>query len=71
MPLAGDDRAIKFDGAVLRRRSRRTSELGYELYAQLHVGDRRASTRNWLQLLDVYGSVTVVQPSRWRPPWAR
>ena len=52
-------RAIKFDAAVLRRRCAEDPQLGYELmrsFASVIV-ERLHATR--LQLLDVYGSVTV------------
>ena len=42
----GTTRAIKFDAAALRRRSAEDAAAGVRAYAQLHVGDRRASTRN-------------------------
>ena len=55
----GTTRAIKFDAAVLRRRSAEDAQLGYELMRSFTsvIVERLHATR--LQLLDVYGSITV------------
>ena len=55
----GTTRAIKFDAAALRRRSAEDAQLGYELMRSFTavIVERLHATR--LQLLDVYGSVTV------------
>ena len=55
----GTTRAIKFDAAALRRRSAENTELGYELMRSVTsvLVERLQATR--LQLLDVYGSVSV------------
>lgn len=55
----GTTRAIKFDAGALRRRSAEDAQLGYELMSSFTsvIVERLHATR--LQLLDVYGSVTV------------
>ena len=55
----GTTRAIKFDTAALRRRSAEDAQLGYELMRSFTsvIVERLHATR--LQLLDVYGGVTV------------
>jgi CRP/FNR family transcriptional regulator, cyclic AMP receptor protein len=55
----GTTRAIKFDAAALRRRSAEEAQLGYELMRSFTsvIVERLHATR--LQLLDVYGSVSV------------
>jgi CRP/FNR family cyclic AMP-dependent transcriptional regulator len=55
----GATRAIKFDGAALRRRSIEDAQLGYALMQSFTsvIVERLHATR--LQLLDVYGSVAV------------
>lgn len=55
----GVTRAIKFDAAALRRRSAEDAQLGYELMRSFTsvIVERLHATR--LQLLDVYGSVSV------------
>jgi CRP/FNR family transcriptional regulator, cyclic AMP receptor protein len=55
----GTTRAIKFDAAALRRRCAEDAQLGYELMRSFSsvMVERLHATR--LQLLDVYGSVTV------------
>lgn len=55
----GTTRAIKFDGAALRHRSAEDAQLGYELMRSFTsvIVERLHATR--LQLLDVYGGVTV------------
>ena len=58
-PLAGDDPGDKFDAAALRRRSAEDAQLGYQLMRSFTsvIVERLHATR--LQLLDVYGSVSV------------
>jgi CRP-like cAMP-binding protein len=55
----GTTRAIKFDTAALRRRSAEDAQLGYELMRSFTsvIVERLHATR--LQLLDVYGGITV------------
>lgn len=55
----GITRAIKFDAAVLRSRCAQDAQLGYELMRSFTsvIVERLQATR--LQLLDVYGSVSV------------
>lgn len=55
----GTTRAVKFDAAALRRRSAEDAQLGYELMRSFTsvMVERLHATR--LQLLDVYGGVTV------------
>jgi CRP/FNR family transcriptional regulator, cyclic AMP receptor protein len=55
----GTTRAIRFDAAALRRRSAEDAQLGYELMRSFTsvIVERLHATR--LQLLDVYGSVSV------------
>jgi CRP/FNR family transcriptional regulator, cyclic AMP receptor protein len=55
----GTTRAIKFDAAALRRRWEEDPQLGFELMRNFTslIVERLHATR--LQLLDVYGSVTV------------
>ena len=55
----GTTRAIKFDAAALRRSSAEDAQLGYELMRSFTsvIVERLHATR--LQLLDVYGSVSV------------
>jgi CRP/FNR family transcriptional regulator, cyclic AMP receptor protein len=55
----GVTRAIKFDAAALRRRCAEDAQLGYELMLSFTsvIVERLHATR--LQLLDVYGSVSV------------
>jgi len=55
----GTTRAIKFDAGELRRRCEADAQLGYELMRSFTsvIVERLHATR--LQLLDVYGNVTV------------
>jgi CRP/FNR family transcriptional regulator, cyclic AMP receptor protein len=55
----GVTRGIKFDASALRRRCEEDPQLGYELMRSFAavIVERLHATR--LQLLDVYGSVTV------------
>ena len=55
----GVTRAIKFDAAALRHRCAEDAQLGYELMRSFTsvIVERLHATR--LQLLDVYGSVSV------------